>query len=106
MAWQTPSDALEVSDTTYSLALIREYLMSRGCSKTVQLLDAMKIKVRFFGFVCIRTPRLCTFHDLDILFAINRVLNKCLIFTVYQHLRQNYCRQPAQNHLSLHFFAW
>ena len=35
----------EVSETTYALALIREYLVSRGCNKTVQLLDAMKIKV-------------------------------------------------------------
>ena len=35
----------EVSETTYALALIREYLVSRGCTQTVKMLDAMKLKV-------------------------------------------------------------
>ena len=59
------ADALQISDTTYSLALIREYLMSRGCSKTVRLLDAMKIKVWLFPIVSMCKSGSCTFQNLN-----------------------------------------
>ena len=41
--------ATGVSETTYALALIREYLVSRGCTQTVKLLDVMKLKVSFLS---------------------------------------------------------